>query len=153
MLNHDEVVEEVYRKLSLPTLLGHLGMCSYNSMVIGRYNTWMVTARTSHKRHFIGTKYTLGLSKSVIGAQIWRRLEAFVLRYASRGSTTRIFCLNQQNQAIIEVGDIYKSEYSFVQAPSCILPASNGIRVPFWMRNAITAADLDSIWLHDWRMM
>ena len=44
VLNHKDILPLVYRKLSLPILLGSLGLCSYNLMVIGRRYSWIVNA-------------------------------------------------------------------------------------------------------------
>ena len=49
VLNNKTVLKHVYKKLSLPHLIGKLGMCSENLLLIGRENSWLVNARTSHK--------------------------------------------------------------------------------------------------------
>ena len=56
VLNNKTVVKHVYQKLSMPLLLGSLGHCTYNLLVIGRQNSWIINAKTSHKQHFIGTR-------------------------------------------------------------------------------------------------
>ena len=49
VLNNKTVLKHVYKKLSLPHLIGKLGQCSENLLLIGRENSWLVNARTSHK--------------------------------------------------------------------------------------------------------
>ena len=66
VLNHKDILPLVYRKLSLPILLGSLGLCSYNLMVIGRRYSWIVNAQTSHSKHFVGTRYILGLPTKTV---------------------------------------------------------------------------------------
>ena len=62
VLNDKHFIISAYHKLSLPTLLGLIGRCSTNLMVVGQRHSWMVNARTSHRRHFIGTKQMFGLA-------------------------------------------------------------------------------------------
>ena len=97
VLNDKHVVPQVYRKLSLPTLLGLIGHCSTNLMVIGKKHSWMINARTSHKRHYIGTKQAIGLALRTVKTQLWERLETFAMRYASPGSTITVYCLHQED--------------------------------------------------------
>ena len=94
VLNHESVIKRVYHKVSLPKLMSFLGLCNYNILVIGQRNTWMINARTSHKRHFIGTRYCIGLSNKRRLKDTWSRLHDFVLKYACRGATIKVFCLN-----------------------------------------------------------
>ena len=56
VLNNKTVVKHVYQKLSMPLLLGSLGHCNINLLIIGRQNSWIVNAKTSHKQHFVGTR-------------------------------------------------------------------------------------------------
>ena len=60
ILNDERVIIQVYRKLSLPTLLGLIGRCNTNLLIVGKRNSWIVNARTSHRRHYIGTKKAIG---------------------------------------------------------------------------------------------
>ena len=56
VLNAPSVLEIAYRKLSLPVLLGYLSKSQVNLLAIGRYNCWLLSARTSHRNHYIGTR-------------------------------------------------------------------------------------------------
>lgn len=48
VLNSENVKSEMYRKLNLPNLLGLLGRCNNNILAIGKDNSWLINARTSH---------------------------------------------------------------------------------------------------------
>lgn len=97
VLNNKEVIQLVYRKLSLPTLLGLLGHCSNNLMVIGTRNTWMINARTCHRRHFIGTKQVINMDFKKGKLYLLKKLKTFALRYAASGSIVKVFSLHQHN--------------------------------------------------------
>ena len=71
VLNKKTILKHVYKNLSLPHLLGLLGQCPVNLMMIGKENSWIINARTCHKQHFVGTKYTIGLSRKAFGAEFW----------------------------------------------------------------------------------
>ena len=98
VLNDERVVAHAFRKLSLPTLLGLLGRCCINLMVIGKKQSWIINARTSHRRHYIGTKQKIGLAEKTVKEQLWSRLETFALRYASAGSIVKVFCSHQESK-------------------------------------------------------
>ena len=55
VLNSEEVLNIVYRNLSIHNLLMFLANCETNIMAIGNQNAWIINARTSHKGHFVGT--------------------------------------------------------------------------------------------------
>ena len=61
VLNHDYIVHQTYRKLSVPTLLGLIGQSKVNLLLIGNANSYMVNARTAHPNHYIGTRHAFGL--------------------------------------------------------------------------------------------
>jgi len=48
VLNDRHVVSKVYHKLSLPTLLGFIGRCCVNLMIVGKTHSWIVNARATH---------------------------------------------------------------------------------------------------------
>jgi hypothetical protein len=73
-MNNVTVTPLVYRKLSVSTLLGHLGRTSINAMVIGRDNSWLINARTANSRHFIGTRKAIGLTNKASNKLMWVKL-------------------------------------------------------------------------------
>ena len=87
VLNDERALSLTYRRLSLPSLLGVFGHCDVNILAIGQQNSWLINARTSHKKHFVGTKIAIGLTHKATDKTAWRKLEAFVLRYAAPGSS------------------------------------------------------------------
>ena len=101
VLNHSTIIPQVYRTLSVPSLLGRIGCCMENMMIIGKRSTWMVNARSSNNNRFIGTKYLIGLPLKCVNAHLWQRLEDFALRYASQGSTVKVYCLHNMKDAYI----------------------------------------------------
>ena len=92
VLNDERVKILTYRKLSVPTLLGLLGHCSVNLMIIGRANSWIVNARTAHPQHFVGTHHAIAMTKKASSTQLWKRLEVFALKYTAPGSRIKVFC-------------------------------------------------------------
>ena len=94
ILNDPAITANVYKRLSLPHLLGELSLSKVNLLLIGNENTWVVNARTSHKEHFVGTKQAVGLTAKAQNTRKWLRIADFVLRYASSGSTVKVFNLH-----------------------------------------------------------
>ena len=86
---------QVYRRLSLPSLLGLIGCSHENLMIIGKRNTWMVNVRSGHRRHYVGTRQFIGLPSRTVNEQQWQRLETFVMRYASKNSIISVSCLHE----------------------------------------------------------
>ena len=62
VFNNEQVLKQCYRRLSVSHLLGHIGRCKESILAVGSKNSWLIIARTSHKRHFIGTRHSIGLS-------------------------------------------------------------------------------------------
>ena len=81
VLHNKNVTRNVYRKLSVPHLLGNIGNCGVNLLIIGKENSWIVNATTSHKNHFVGTRQSIGLTSKAANTVSWKQLETFVLRY------------------------------------------------------------------------
>ena len=79
-------------------------------MLIGKNTSWIVNARTSHKRHFVGTKQIVGLTTKALRAESWARLETLALRYASSGSTIKVFCLHPNDGMPRLVLEVMKDE-------------------------------------------
>ena len=97
VLNNRDMIPMTYRKLSLPYLMGHLGRCKVNLLVIGGRNSWLINARTAHARHFVGTRQAIGLSSKATNIQMWKKLESFAQRFAASGSRIKVFCLHSEN--------------------------------------------------------
>ena len=49
VLNGAGTIPRLYRKLSVPDLVGRLRCCKVNLLLIGRDNSWLVNAKTAHK--------------------------------------------------------------------------------------------------------
>ena len=49
VLKGERTMPRLYRKLSIPDLVGRLRCCEVNLLLIGRQNSWLVNAKTSHK--------------------------------------------------------------------------------------------------------
>ena len=49
ILNDPDIIEKVYRRLDVLHLLGRLSLSKSNLLLIGKENTWVVNAKTSHK--------------------------------------------------------------------------------------------------------
>ena len=62
VLNHPRVVTETYRKMNLPAVLGLLGRCARNALVIGQKHSWIVNAKTCHSLHYVGSQMVVGLT-------------------------------------------------------------------------------------------
>lgn len=83
-----------FRRLSVPTLLGLIAKTRTNILIIGAKNIWLINAKTPNKRHFVGTRKLLSASVNSTSKTYWNKIEDFVLRYASIGSTIRAYCLD-----------------------------------------------------------
>ena len=134
VLGDRTVVKHVYRTLSLPNLLGSLGQCKVNLLIIGRENTWLVNASTPHKKHFVGTRQAFGLTTKAKEVASWTKLEKLVLRYAARGSTVKVFCLHPWDGGPRQVSELMKQEDSPYQAPGCIKAANYGVKLPAFIQ-------------------
>ena len=49
VLNGEKTLFRLYRKLSVPDLIGRLRCCKTNILLIGRDNSWLVNTKTAHK--------------------------------------------------------------------------------------------------------
>ena len=100
VFNNEQVLKQCYRRLSVPHLLGHIGRCKENILAVGSKNSWLINARTSHTRHFIGTRHSIGLSSPTAGSKLFSRLDNLVLRYAALGSKVNVYWLYAKNSSI-----------------------------------------------------
>lgn len=130
VLNCEKVVEHAYRRLSLPHLLGSLGRSYVNLLLIGRENSWIVNARTSHRRHFVGTRQAIGLTAKAANNASWTQLRLFALRYAAPGSLVKVYCLNLEEGKSRHVAEFRKAEEAPFQLPGCSRDALNRLRLP-----------------------
>ena len=60
VLNHEPICAGAYRELSLSTLLGLLGRCPGNALVVGQHYSWLINAATCHRQHYVGTVAVTG---------------------------------------------------------------------------------------------
>ena len=119
VLHNENVTTNVYRKLHLPQLLGNLGNCDVNLLIIGKENSWIVNARTSHNNHFVGTRQAIGLTNKATNIVSWKQLETFVLRFAVPGAKIKVFCLHSKDGQPIEVSEFTKEKKTLYQLPGC----------------------------------
>ena len=130
ILNNPAIAANVYKRLSLPHLIGELSLSKVNLLLIGNENTWVVNARTSHKEHFVGTKLAIGLTAKAQNTRKWLRIADFVLRYAASGSTVKIFNLNCQTGKPTQVAEVTKDLRSPFQPPGCSVDSVSVVALP-----------------------
>ena len=132
-------------------LVGRIGLCKVNILAIGKSKSWIVNARTAHARHFIGTELSHGLTRRAKNHDVWRKLEAFVLRYAAPGSLLPVFCLHDANSLITPVTEVTKQNGTLFQPSGCTLPGKNGILLASHIQAPIPEDKLDAAWLLGWQ--
>lgn len=150
VLNDTKVLPIIYRSVSTPNLIGELGQSSENILGIGRDNCWMINAQTGHKRHFIGTRSTVGLMSRTSVALTLKKLLTFTLKYATPGASIHVYMWDHATDLFKPIGTCFKSCKSLYQLPGCSLPKSNGILVPVFVKCPIASDKLDQNWLADW---
>ena len=150
VLQSKTVLKHIIRSLSLPHLLGKLGQCSTNLLLIGRENSWLVNARTSHKQHFVGTRKLVGLTRKASRFDTWKALKTFALRYASTGSTIRVFVLHSKDGHPSLASEFEKKTHLPYQPPGCIKRGGNGVKLPPFIQIPIEGTRLDSDGLVGW---
>ena len=119
-------------------------------MLIGRENSWLINARTSHKQHFVGTRQVVGLTGKAQSAESWKRLETFALRYASPGSVVRVYCLHSEDGRPRLASEFEKKSHVPFQAPGCSKRGDNGVILPPFIQLPIERSSLDSSGLIGW---
>ena len=119
-------------------------------MLIGKENSWIVNARTSHKQHFVGTRQLVGLKGNACDLRSWRKLKILALRFAAPGATLRIFSLHPSEGVPKLVSETAKSAFMPYQPPGCYKEAINGINLPPCVKIPIDRTMLDSNELSDW---
>ena len=95
-LNDEDTIAHCYHKVAIPTLLNLLSRANANILAIGKKDCWIVNARTPHPRHFVGTQCSVSIFERPMELCRWYRLKEFAAKYASAGSTIRVFWLHQQ---------------------------------------------------------
>ena len=110
VLNGEKTLFRLYRKLSVPDLVGRLRCCKVNLLLIGKDNSWLVNAKTSHKSHFVGTKLSVGLTDKAESTTRWTKLANLVLRHASPGATVKVYCLHPKHGRTRWVSEFKKCE-------------------------------------------
>ena len=133
VMNDQQTLDLVYRRLSVPTLIGSISRSKVNMMIIGQSNSWIVNARTSHPNFFVGSRLAIGISSKASSQTAWRKLEVFALRFAAPGSTIKVYCPDPNSTSLQLVGEFYKCSDALFQAPGCSLPNLNGIKLPAHM--------------------
>ena len=137
------MLKEAYRTLSISTLVGKLGLSDFNILEIGSKNSWMLNTITNHRRHFIGTRQRIGLCPGSVKAQMLKRLELLVLRYASSGSHVRVYYLKDLDTKDAPKLELCKAIAALYQPPSCTIRCHNGIKTPSFVQCPIQADKLD----------
>ena len=100
----------VYRKLSVPTLVGLLGRCAANLLIIGLKHSFIVNARTAANSQYCGTVQAIGLTKKATNQRMWLRLEHMALRFASAGCAIKVHCLHNRRPGDGPLFELMKTE-------------------------------------------
>ena len=132
-------------------LIGRVGLCKVNVLAIGKTKSWIVNTQTAHARHFVGTELSLGLTRRAGNAHVWKKLQAFVLRYAAPGSLVRVFCLHDADSLLTPVTEVTKLSGTPFQPSGCSLPGKNGILLASHIQAPIPEDKLDPAWLLGWQ--
>jgi len=72
------------------------------------------------------------------------------MRFAAPGAQINIHCLHDQSDGASLVAKVYKTKSSYVQAPGCKLPITNGFRLSNFILDPIGAHELNGDWLDGW---
>ena len=95
VLNDEAVKTLAYRRLFIHDLLSSLAQGGPNILAIGRYNAWIINARTAHMQHFIGTHKPIDLLPRMKNKYEIMKLKTLALRHAAIGSAVKVFYLHQ----------------------------------------------------------
>ena len=96
------------------------------------------------------TRQAVGLTSKARRFDSWRGLEAFALRYASPGSTVRVFVLHSKDGTPVLASEFEKKGIVPYQTPGCIKRGDNGVKLPPFIQIPIEKARLDSDGLIHW---
>lgn len=86
VLNDSAILRDTYRVLHLRKLLALIGSSKVNILAIGEHRTWLINAKTSHPRHFIGSARALGVKAIMSRKNSKDLLEVFCKRHAACGT-------------------------------------------------------------------
>ena len=150
VLNHQRVCPLVYRELSLTTLIGLLGRCPNNALVIGQHYSWLINAATCHHNHFVGSRIVRGLTYSANNILAWDKLHDFAARFAAPGTAVSVYCLHNTKVTPRPVARFTKAPEALFQPPGCNGQNSNGVRLYHFIRAPISNHDIDPNWLEGW---
>lgn len=121
VLNDERALSLVYRRISVPRLIANLLQCDTNILAVGRRHTWIINARTAHKKHFVGTRAVAGISTRSQCRQQINRVQNLVLRHASVGAIIDVYWLEEGLNTYERLCTLRKECASLVQAPGCTL--------------------------------
>lgn len=83
-----------YKSLDVTDLLDGISQIKNNALIVGDNNVYLVVAATDLSNNFVGTKYTINMKGHLETEDHWKRLKAFVSRYATPGSQTKVYYLH-----------------------------------------------------------
>ena len=153
VLSDEEVLELAYRRLNIGHFLGELGQCKVQVLAIGHQASWLVSHKTAHKQHFVGT---LLRHKDGCGGQLSlkaRKIETFVKRFAAHVSPIHIYDLTADGFFTEKVAKLCKKGSPRHQLPGCRDRGKNGITLPEHLQAPIPAAEMGKIWLKRWNFV
>ena len=150
VLNDEEVLELAHRRLNISHFLGELGQCKVQILAIGHQASWLVSHRTSHKQHYVGTQLR---HKDGCGGRLdlkARKIETFVKRFATPVSPIHMYDLTADGFFTEKMAKLCKKGSSRHQLPGCHSRGTNGISLPDHLRDRIPDTELRKIWLQNW---
>ena len=96
-------------------------------MVVGSTNSWVINARTSSNRHFVGTHRRIGLSSKASREASWRDLKEMAIQYSSLGADVVVYALAPHNDEYEKVGWFHKNEDGPYMPPGCMRSGSRSV--------------------------
>lgn len=81
VLNDEQVLRAVYRRLSLFDLINHFTSIPNNVLAIGSKHMWIVNCASAHPEQFIGTCRAISFPRLCTDQTKWTRIQNFILRY------------------------------------------------------------------------
>ena len=93
VLNNEQVLKMSHRRLNIAHLLGELSLSQVQALAVGHEASWLVSHRTAHKRHFVGTqiRHKDGCGRNFTNKA--SRIATFVKRFAAADSQIRVYSL------------------------------------------------------------
>ena len=149
-LNDNDVIDVIYRKLDVSTLLAMLTNSSRNILAVGRNNSWLINCRTVHKRHFVGTWAAINFATMPFRASNVSRLERLAAMHSARGSTVKVYWLHSDTKKAGPICTFMKLNSVGFALPGCSLPPSNGITLPTFVKNTAESSEVLRSWTLNW---